>query len=180
MNMRVITCIASTFTVFAVLTGPVKAQSYSLLTLSLAQPAQTVAPGGNLFFSGTLSDLNQSILYFGGDSLNQIGSWPAGLVANDASFLTNAPATLTSSTPYKGDLFNVSVDHNTPAGTYNGTFQVEYDDTSGNPFFASQGFQVVVAPNVVPESSSIVSFGLLLALGAVLIACKRKKMRADV
>ena len=150
------------------------------LTLTLAQAAPNVAPGGTFLFTGTVADPAGGTLSFGGDSLNPIGTWPAGLTADDTPFQTGAPQTLTFSTPYSGGLFDVSVAPGTAPGIYAGTFQVEYDDISGNPYFASQGFQVNV-PNPVPEASSALALGLLLALGggAVFVRARRGKARAS-
>ncbi len=147
------------------------------VTLTLDQAAPTVAPGGTFQFTGTVADPFGGTLSLGGDSLNPIGTWPAGLTADDTPFQMGAPQTITSGTSYSGGLFDVSVARGTAPGTYGGTFQVEYDDSSGNPDFASQGFQIKV-PAPVPEASSAVSLGLLLCFGLSGAVVARKKAKA--
>ena len=149
--------------------------AHAQLVLKLAPSAQ-VAPG-TFAFSGTLSNptTGDLALYSDGYKFDNLA---AGLSLDDSPFNTNAPTDLPAGQSYTGLLFNVSVDPTVAPGTYGGTFSV----TDGNPLDkpASDTFSVTVPPSTpaVPEASTTVSLGLLLALGLGGIAVTRRRKPA--
>ena len=137
---------------------PAKAQ----LTLSLANPSQTVKSGETASFTGTLTNTGSGTIFLNGDDLGILG-----LSSDDTPFIKNAPFSLDAGTAYTGALFNVTVDSFVVPNTYTGSFSIlggqdslTYDSIALQPFF------VTVPQDVpVPEAASVFSFGLLLLLG---------------
>ena len=149
------------------------APAHAQLTLTLTPSAQT-APGV-FAFSGTLSNPTTGDLALYSDEY-KFDTLVAGLSLDDSPFNTNAPTDLPAGMSYTGLLFNVFADPTVAPDTYGGTFSV----TDGNPLDkpASSPFSVTVLPSTpaVPEASTTVSLGLLLALGlgGIVVARRRK------
>ena len=151
------------------------------VSLVFTPAGQVTTPGGVLNFSGILSNTTAGPVFLNGDSLTFNG--PASdLTLDDSPFNSSAPASpgaMGSGTDlYSGDLFTVSADALTQPGTYFGTFEILGGaDGNAQSEVAAADFSVtVLAPAAVPEATTTVSFGLLLALGlgAVVVARRRK------
>lgn len=159
------------------------AQAPYPLSLTFTSPNQTVGPGGALHFTGTLTNTSSSLVFLNSDSVS-FNAPVAGLTLDDSPFLTNAPMFLAAGpigSSYTGDFFDVMVSPSAVAGTYQGTFDVlGGGDTGTYDIVGSQTFFVSV-PEAVPEASTTVSMGLLLALGGggLMIAKRRRTAAAS-
>jgi len=168
----------------ALLAAPASAQ----LTLTLAPTDQFGSPGDLLSFSGTLSNPTANSVFLNNDSVTFSG--PAG--TDGSPFLSYAPFSLDpmgtvngSGAPtdsYNGSLFTLTLDPGSLPGTYLGTFSVLGGaDGAATSQVASADFSVTVlpsAPQPIPELSSTVSLGLLLALGGLVVIVKRRRTAA--
>lgn len=147
----------------ALLAVPARAQ----LTLTLT-PASQAGPAPSTFhFTGTLSNPTASEVFLNSDSLTFNG--PASTL-DDSPFLNNAPLSLgpagSGSDTYTGGFFDVTLNSSAAPGTYFGTFEVLGGPTASDQnIVASEDFSVTVTSAPVPEASSPVGLGLLLALG---------------
>ena len=151
--------------------------AHAQLTLTFTPDAQAGTAPGTFAFTGTLtnpttSDVN---LYSYGLTFNGLA---AGL-GLDGSPFDSAPSDLPAGMSYTGGFFNVSVDPTAAPDTYTGTFAIYGDADPNNPPVATKDFSVTVLPpsaQPVPETSTTVSLGLLLALGlgGIVVARRRK------
>lgn len=151
------------------------------LVLNLTPPSQAGTAPGTFLFTGTLTNPTASDVNLYSD-LYQFNVPAAGLSLDDSPF-GSAPAALPAGMSYTGGFFSVSVDPTTAPGTYSGTFSI----TDGNPLdgpVASKDFFVTVVPSsspAVPEASTTVSLGLLLALGlGGIVITRRRKPAFDL
>ena len=140
-------------------------------------------PGDTLFFTGVLSNMTGSDVFINGDSLTFNGPAP-GLALDDSPFAppVSLGAMGSGSDVYSGSFFDVLIDPSAQAGTYSGTFLVtggangNASDELTDPMKESFSVTVPANPAPVPEASSVVSLGLLLALGgAGLWSVKRRR-----
>ena len=165
----------------ALLAAPAQAQ----LTLNLTPAAQVGAIGDTLNFTGTLSNPTLDTVFLNSDSFSFSGPAP-----DDSPFL-NAPLSLdpvgttdmngNPTDSYTGGFFNVTLDSSVAPGTYLGTFSILGGaDSNAADTVATEDFSVTVLPAAVPEASSLVSLGVLLALGlgGLVISAKRRKSAA--
>ncbi len=165
--------------------------AHAQLTLTLT-PDPSGFPGDTVSFTGTLDNPT-------GDTYNLDGADPTltalGLTVDESPFNTSAPLTLepAGSTDmnglptdsYTGPLFNIIIanDGSAVPGTYTGTFDItggpSANDTGG--IIATQNFSITVNAPAVPEASTTVSFGLLLAfgLGGLVVSARRRKAAAS-
>jgi hypothetical protein len=166
----------------ALLAAPAQAQ----LTLNLNQAAQVGAIGDTLNFTGTLSNPTTDTVFLNSESFSFSGP------ATDASpFLISAPLILdpmgttdANNNPtdsYTGGFFDVTLDPSVAPGLYTGTVSI----IGGAGAFATDtvathDFSVTVLPAAVPEASSVVSLGVLLAmgLGGLVVSARRRKCSA--
>jgi hypothetical protein len=159
--------------------------AHAQLNFALTPAGQAGNPGDTLQFTGTLSNPTASEVFLNGDSYSGL---PAGLTLDDTPFFSNAPLSLQpagsmdgSGNPtdsYTGGFFNIAIDPSVTPGTYTGTFAITGGaDSNASDTVATEDFSVTVNPSPVPEASSVISFGLLLALGAggVIVAARKKK-----
>lgn len=148
------------------------------VVLNMQKPFQSGTTGTTYQFFGTITNFGPSAIYLTGDYFTP-SSIPAGVTLDDSPFY-NAPFQLSSGgmagSSYTGALFNVTVSPTTAPGFYSGLFSL----TGGTDFVANQyttlntnGFSISAA---VPEASTTVSFGLLLALGGFAYGARKKKL----
>jgi hypothetical protein len=179
--------LVSALPAFAVLLATLAAApaAHAQLTLTLT-PASQAGPAGSTFhFTGTLTNPTASEVFLNGDTPTFNG--PGSI--DDSPFLNNAPGSLMpmgSTDPntgaptdsFTGSLFDVTLDPSAAPGTYFGTFEVQGGPTVNDQgVVASEDFSVTVEPPAVPEASTTVSLGLLLALGlgGVVVSARRRK-----
>jgi hypothetical protein len=133
------------------------------------------------FFTGTLENLTSDTLSYSGSTL---GGLQNASGAQIATALEPLPFPTAPNSKVSGDLFSFTVDANTPLGLYgapgggSALFTEQGFDTATNETFdVPANFTVTVtAPAAaVPESSTNISFGLLLALGGIVFAARKKK-----
>lgn len=167
----------------ALLASPAaRAQSVSPLAFTLMPPAQAGAPGTTLHFTGTLRNTTAAVVFLNGDSATL--NAPA-LTLDDTPFLgapvSLAPAGQAGST-YTGGFFDVMIPQSALPGVFSGSFSILGGATNtANDVQASQPLSVTVGtPSPVPEASTTASLGLLLAVGGLVVAAKRKKAGASL
>ena len=132
------------------------------LTITLAQPFQSIALNGTLDFTATVTNTSGSAVNLSGDDFS-VG---APLSVDDSPYLINWPLSLGAGDSYTGLLFIVDIPALTPQTVYDGIFEItdENNDVVG---FAD--FDVAVTPE--PSSLSLLGMWLLtglLGLGGVL------------
>jgi len=149
------------------------------LTLTLTSAAQTGPASGVFHFAGTLTNSTAAEVFLNGDSPTFNGP---GTI-DDSAFLNNAPVSLGpaggGSDTYTGSFFDIILPSSAAPGTYFGTFTVLGGPTASDQIaVATEDFLVTVPPSpAVPEASTIVSLGLLLALGlgGLVVSARRRK-----
>jgi hypothetical protein len=153
--------------------GSAKAQ----VVMTIAGPLSAIPGGPDATFAGMITNTSLTdtyILSYGQiDSFALVPSSGAGDVyLSNLFFPTDpdlgsslAPAPGASSTYGPGDLFSVSIDPAAPTGLYSGTFGLygySSSDLTQTPVeLTSADFTLAV----VPEASTTICLGLLLALG---------------
>ncbi|MGI4789541.1 MAG: hypothetical protein ACRYFS_11900 [Janthinobacterium lividum] len=147
------------------------AQADLPLTVTLTPSGLVGDPGDVLEFTGTLSNpvTNSNDVFLNGDSTTFNGpatDLTVNPMGNDP-FFDNAPVSLAPGDAYSGEYFDVAISPTAQPGTYFGTFLVTGGmDGNASDTVASEDFSVtVLAPAAVPEASTTVSLGILLALG---------------
>lgn len=165
-----------------------------LVITSAPTLTQSVALGGLTTYSATLQNNFSSTVYFLGDNTDftfapgptEFG-FPATsnntVVLDDGrfSFLLPGGPSLGAGQSQTFILFSVAAGTAATTGTYQGFFTIQGStDPSGTPVdLATQNFQTIVTPNAapVPEASTLVSLGLMLALGlgGTALAVRKKK-----
>ncbi len=159
------------------------------LTVTLAPSAvRVVTPvnGAQVFtFTGTLTNNTGTALFLNADNF----SLDFPLILDDTAFQntfvfpTDTSGNLLPQPPLAAGatetaaLFSVTVPAGTSAGTYGGTFEIQGGaGASDFGLLAAPTFTVSAAP--VPETSTGVSFGLLLAVGLAggIIRVRRRKI----
>lgn len=185
MNMKNFTLVSALLPVTAALLlggKPAAAQ----VTLNLQKPFQMGTTGSTFQFFGTITNFGPTAVFLTGDT-HSPDPLPAGVTLDDTPFLFNAPSQLAAAGPmgnapgssYTGEIFDVTLASGAAPGFYSGLFSL----TGGTDPIASQfdtlntnGFSIAA----VPEASTTLSFGLLLALsGLALTAARRKKAAAS-
>lgn len=160
-----------------------QAQTPTALNLTLTPSTLDGNPGDMLVFNGTLSNPSTTnTVFLNGDTPTFNG--PGTIDGNP--FLNNAPNTLgpagSGSDTYTGSFFDITLDPSATPGRYLGTFTIT-GGADGNAMdtVATEDFAVIVNPSPVPEASTTVSFGLLLALGlgGVVVVARRRKASAS-
>ncbi len=161
------------------------APAHAQLTLNLLPAVQAGNPGDTLYFTGTLSNMTADTVFLNSDSPTFNGP---GTI-DDTPFFNNAPASLdpmgtmdangNPTDTYNGPFFDITLNANAAPGTYNGTFTILGGvDGNATDTVATQDFSVTVLPvAAVPEASSVVSLGVLLALGlgGLSVSTRRRK-----
>jgi len=148
------------------------------LTLTLTSPDQAGVAGSIFTFAGTLSNPTAGTVFLNGGTPTLNGPLS---VTTDSSPFDSAPISLApagmAGNAYTGDFFSVTAGASTAPGTYFGFFTVQggadgnvADELASTPFSVT----VLAQPAAVPEASTTISFGLLLALGGLLIVVKRR------
>ena len=155
----------------------VHAQDFSLLPTSTTATISSPAQATTFSFSGTVTNLTSDNLLFltgveyaydgSGDSLGATLVPPIALGPNET---------------FTGNIFSVTIAPNQAPGFYsknsNGNLceflSYDVDTTTGNESYYNSPYSVTILP-AVPEASTTVSFGLLLALGLGVIIAKKKK-----
>jgi len=150
------------------------------LDFNFAPKAQAGTPGSVLQFTAALSNPSTTdTVFLNGDTptLNA-----PGLNVNDI-FFSNGPTSLgpvgSGTDTYSGDFLDVTITSAAQPGTYQGTYTIVGGaDSNAQDTVATADFSVTVLPAAVPEASSVVSLGLLLALGlgGVTVAARRKAL----
>ncbi len=164
----------------------------SSLTLTFAQPVQSVQPGGLLTFVGTLSytgtpGINGDPVLIFGDSVATSPGFifytpdPNFIMLDDSSFFFLFPSQMSSDgsngpSSFTSDFFTIAVGSLVTPGTYFGSFDILGDDFSGNgSTIASAPFEIdIVAAAAVPEPASVTL--LLTGAGCAGLGFLRKKL----
>ena len=175
---------------FSLAVAPAHAQ---LVITSAPTVTQSIALGGFTSYSATLQNNFSSAVYFLGDNTDFTfapgptefapASSTQTVVLDDAPFanLFLAGASLGAGQSQTFTLFSVAAGTAATTGTYQGFFTIQGStNPSGTPTnLATQNFQTIVTPNAapVPEASTLVSLGLMLAfgMGGTVLAARKKK-----
>lgn len=168
---------------------PAQAQS---VTVSLDSPFQTVAlpvSGTTVVtFSGTITNTSQFTFtntgsFTGSPTLQN----PFRFLNYDTKYGNLPPVPFGPGASYTGILFAYDITPTTDLGGYTpGAYTINEYLAGNNPpntpdASATEAFNITVTgPAAVPEASTTVSFGLLLALGfgGLVVAAKKKKATA--
>jgi len=148
------------------------------LTLTLSPSSQAGKVPNTFHFTGTLTNPTGAVVFLNGDSPTFNGP---GTI-DDSAFLNNAPLSLGpaggGSDTYTGSFFDITLPSSAAPSTYFGTFTVLGGPTANDLMtVGTEDFSVMVSPSpAVPEASTTVSLGLLLALGlgGLVVAARRK------
>ena len=147
--------------------------------LTFVQPQQSVSPGSPVTFSGTITNNSANDEYLNGFDF---GAGPdfggVGLTANADTFFNITPyKLLAGASTGIISLFTVTADPGTPAGSYLNVFNIEGGTTAGdNTQLGGAEFTVNVPRGApVPEASTTLSLGLLLALGLGGVAAAKRR-----
>ena len=165
---------------FASAVAPLVQVTLDTPDLSVVQPASGSV---QYFFTGTLENLTSDTLSYSGSTLGSLQDASGGMIA---TALEPLPFPTAPNSKVSGDLFSFTVDAGTPLGVYGAPgggpalFTEQGFDTANSQLFdVPANFTVTVtAPAAVPESSTNLSFGLLLALGlggVLAVRAKQKK-----
>jgi hypothetical protein len=127
------------------------------LTITLAQPYQSIALNGTLDFTATATNTSGSTVNLSGDDYN-LG---APLSVDDTPYLANWPLSLGAGDSYTGLLFSVDIPVLTPQTIYEGIFEITDEN---NDVVGSADFNVAV---ITPEPSSLSLLGVGLFAGLV-------------
>ena len=150
------------------------------VTLNLQKPFQAGTTGSTFQFFGTITNFGPSAVFLTGDT-HSPDPLPAGVTLDDTPFLFNAPSLLSAvgsiGSSYTGEIFDVTLAPGVPPGFFSGLFSLTGGtDPVANQFetLNTNGFSIAA----VPEASTTISFGLLLALSGMVLAAARKKEAA--
>ena len=149
------------------------------LTLTLSPSSQAGKVPNTFHFTGTLTNPTGAVVFLNGDSPTFNGP---GTI-DDSAFLNNAPVSLgptgSGSDTYTGSFFDITLPSSAAPSTYFGTFTVLGGPTTNDQMtVGTEDFSVMVLPSpAVPEASTVVSLGLLLALGlgGLVVGARRRK-----
>ena len=128
-------------------------------TFSLTTVDPVVPDGNTVTFDGAISasSANTGVIYLLGDTF----TIDSPLVLDDSDFYSDTPIDLLPGQSYNGRLFTVTVPGSAAEGLYNGSFQVEFADSSFNTFTENSNFQVTATPE--PGTWLLLSSGLAAA-----------------
>ncbi len=162
-----------------------------LVITSAPTVTQSITLGGFTSYSATLRNDFTSAVYFLGDNTDFTFApgptefAPASsnntVVLDDTPYFNFVGTSLGAGQSQTFTLFNVAAGTAATTGTYQGFFTIQGStDPSGDPIdLATQNFQTIVTPGVapVPEASTLVSLGLMLALGmgGTVVAARKRK-----
>ena len=149
------------------------------LSLVFTPSTQTVAPAGTVTFSGTITNTSNTTVFVNGDSFTGLNSL---LSFDDTAFVNATPFSLAPGTKYpvsgSANLFDITLDSTATMGnSYSGIFNIlgganqSAQDIQGNAAFT-------VTAAAVPETSTTLSFGLLLTAAGVLAVKIRTRSAA--
>lgn len=149
------------------------------LSLVFIPSTQTVAPAGTITFSGTITNTSNTTVFVNGDSFTGLNSL---LSFDDTAFVSATPFSLAPGTKYpvsgSANLFDITLDGTATMGSsYSGIFNIlgganqSAQDIQGNAAFT-------VTAAAVPETSTTLSFGLLLTAAGVLAVKIRTRSAA--
>ena len=154
------------------------------VTITSSNPSiLTATPGQTVSLSAVLQNMFSTPVYFLGDSINftsaagptEIGPPTSNLTVaiDDTPFAgtpTNPkfPSALAASEQRTIPLANIFVGENAKAGTYAGYFTIQgsTDPNGAANDLVTQNFQLTVGTAAIPETSTLLSLGLLMTIGA--------------
>lgn len=148
------------------------------LSLVFTSATQTVAPSGTVTFSGKITNTSTATVFVNNDSFNV----DPLLSYDDTAFFSATPFSLAAGASYplsgSANLFDITLGSTATLGsTYTGTFTI-----LGGADAAAQDTQSItkfsVTAAAVPETSTTLSFGLLLVGGGLLAVARRKRSAA--
>jgi len=155
-SMRWITYPVAVFVAAAVLSRPSSAQ----LLIGLDAPVFTVAPGGTVSITGSITNLGLL-----DEELYGISGWfyGPGLTYDDWAFFSTFPFSVGGGETVTGDFYWVSVDPSTIPNDYQGSFYVT--GSSGDSNQVDVVIRVMGYP--VPELGTMTSLASVLGLAGV-------------
>jgi hypothetical protein len=159
------------------------AEAQSDLLFTLDSVIQGGTPGSEVYFTGTLTNTGANPLYLNGIQFN-FNSLAAPYLTGDPNvFFNNAPVSLaatgTAGDSYAGPIFGVNLDPTTPSDTYTGSVTLTGGaDGNATDILATQNFGVVVSA-AAPESSSLLSAGVTLGAGALLLYRRKRNQPVE-
>jgi len=169
-NIKILLSLAAALTLCAV---PASAQLH--VTFAPAATVFSRAAGQTETFTATLINNYAFPLYLNGDFFD---GPDAPLTVDDTAFQTNVSLTpIAAGDTLTADLFTVTVPANTPTSSFNGTFYLTGGrGPNDNGTLSATPFTVSAQP--VPEASTAVTLGLLLALSLGAVAWQAQKRSA--
>ena len=145
------------------------------LSLVFTPATQTVAPSGTVTFSGIITNTSTATVFVNNDSINK----DPLLSYDDTAFLSITQFSLAPGAKYpvsgSANLFDITLDSTATLGsTYTGTFTILGGaDNAAQDTQSITNFSVTAA--AVPETTTTLSFGLLLVSGGLLAVKMRKR-----
>ena len=145
------------------------------LSLVFTPANQTVAPSGTVTFSGIITNTSTATVFVNNDSFNV----DPLLSYDDTAFLSAGQFSLAPGASYplsgSANLFDITLDSKATLGsTYTGTFTILGGaDNAAQDTQSITNFSVTAA--AVPETTTTLSFGLLLVSGGLLAVKMRKR-----
>ena len=146
------------------------------LSLVFTPSTQTVAPGGMVTFSGTITNTSNAAVFINNDGFSELDPL---LSFDDTAFVNVTPFSLAAGAKYpvsgSANLFDITLDSTATLGSsYSGVFNI-----LGGADAAAQDLQglakFTVTAAAVPETSTTLSLGLLLTAGGLLAVKMRKR-----
>ena len=124
------------------------------VTYNLTPASEGVPAGGTVTFNTSIvaPGSNGGAIYILSDSFN----CTSGCTVDDTDF-ASTPLELDPGQSYLGPLFTVTMAHGA-SGTYNGSFDITFEDSSNNVFIKDDSFAVAVTPE--PSSWLLLTTGL--------------------
>ncbi len=156
------------------------ADAQTQFTIAFAPQTQVLTPGMTETFSATITNSTTADLYI---NQSEFGSFPSGLIFDDALFYNTFGGTLLGAgkTTALTSLFTVT-DVNAAPGTYIQNPYTVAGGTTANATdrYGNSTFDVVVSNSSapVPEASTSLLLGLLLAAGALAFTAQRRRRTA--
>lgn len=180
LRLRMTYLAAVVLTMAALTAAPASAQSDFSLTLD--SPNQTVAQGGTLTFTGTVSNTSGQAQPPSGFSVSYGANYPSYFTF---AYGPSLPYSFTASgagASYSGVLFTLKASSTTPVGYYGSpyyttAFNVSLHDQTAGTFSnqTSAPFSVTVTPAPEPSQAAVLGVGMLGVAGLTLTARRRRK-----
>jgi len=155
------------FLALSILPLATKAQTQQPGLFSLSPTVITTPPGSLLDLTGTITNNTGQTIYPEGGGWNLSGPGNTSWSVNDSAFLNGLPTSMAPNAMYANTIA-LTVPSNETSGVYLFTYTVSVDAPAGIPAYTgSASAQITVMG--VPEASSLLSAGLALGMGGLML-----------